>query len=613
MLHRETSVTRKIDTRQKHREAVMWSLLKDFQLNVKPKFEKLYGPQRVPRLLERLSLLISRYNFIIKRCSAEKPFWDEKSNILITYGDMVSTDDEPPLSTLHNFMKEHLSESFTGVHILPFFPYSSDDGFAVIDFREVNPDLGSWKQIEAIARDFTLMVDLVLNHVSSRSPWFEHYLSGIAPEREYFIEVDPDTDLSAVVRPRTSPLLNPAYTVYGERWVWTTFSSDQIDLNYANPDLLFEMLDILLSYISRGARVVRLDAIAYLWKKIGTSCINLPETHEVVKLMRALTDRVAPCVRILTETNLPHEENISYFGNGDEAHMVYQFPLPPLLLHTLQSGSAKHLSAWAASLGEPPEGCGFLNFTASHDGIGVRPLEGILDDEEIAAVVENVKKCGGLVSARTGEDGSEKPYELNITWFDAMKDPDDLNNLTAQIRRFMCSQAIMLELRGIPAVYFHSLTATANFHEGVEQTGMNRTINRKKWRRDELETRLQDRDSAASHVFRQYTKLLKIRAGHKAFHPDAPQEILELPEALFGVRRIAQTGERLTAISNVTGRPHTVSVELVDPEASASDRLYDLIGGKEISGELSLEPWQTCWLTGRKETEQGGLRHGQDN
>ncbi len=574
----------------------MWSLHKDFQLKIKPKFEKLYGQERVPRLLERLSLLISRYNFLFEQCRSETPFWDETSNILITYGDMVSHDDELPLVTLHSFLKEHLADVITGVHILPFFPYSSDDGFSVIDYREVNPDLGTWEDIERIARDFKLMVDLVLNHVSSRSQWFENYLAGIAPERGYFIEIEPDTDLSAVVRPRTTPLLTPAYTVYGERWVWTTFSEDQIDLNYANPDLLFEMLDILLGYIAKGARIIRLDAIAYLWKKPGTSCINLPETHEIVKLFRAIIDRVAPCVRLLTETNLPHEENISYFGDGDEAHMVYQFSLPPLLLHTMQTGSAAHLSAWASDLGDPPDGCGFLNFTASHDGIGVRPLEGILSDEEIEQVVENVKKCGGLVSSRTLSDGSEKPYELNITWFDAMRDPDDPENLTAQIRRFMCSQAIMLELKGIPAIYFHSLTATGNFHEGVKQTGMNRTINRRKWRRHEIEERLNDRESAASYVFRAYKKLIRIRSGQKAFHPDAAQEVMDLPDALFGIRRIARTGERVAAVSNVTGKPQNVALKSLDPELAASGRVHDLISGDDINGELALEPWQTCWL-----------------
>ncbi len=575
----------------------MWSLHKDFQQKIKSKFEKLYGAEKVPRLLERLSLLISRYSFLFETCSRERPFWDEKSNILITYGDMVTDENEAPLVTLHKFLKKHLSKELSGVHILPFFPYSSDDGFSVIDYRQVNPDLGTWEDIERIASDFTLMVDLVLNHVSSRSEWFEHYLSGIAPERDYFIEVDPSTDLSSVVRPRTSPLLTPAYTVYGERWVWTTFSSDQIDLNYANPDLLFEMLDILLGYIAKGARIIRLDAIAYLWKKIGTSCVNLPETHEVVKLMRAVTDRVAPCVRILTETNLPHEENISYFGEGDEAHMVYQFSLPPLLLHTMQSGSATHLTNWAASLGEPPEGCGFLNFTASHDGIGVRPLEGILSDEEIASVVENVRKCGGLVSTRTAEDGSEKPYELNITWFDAMRLPDDPGNLTAQIRRFICSQTIMLELRGIPAVYFHNLTATGNYHEGVERTGMNRTINRKKWRRSELEARLSDTESAASHVFRTYKRLLGIRAEQKAFHPDAKQEVMELPDTLFGVRRIADNGERVAAVSNVTGKTRSIPLKQLDPELATEKKVHDLITGQQMNGNVLLEPWQTCWLT----------------
>ncbi len=573
----------------------MWSLHKDFQQVARKKFEILYGKEKVPRLLERLSLLISRYSYMIEKCSREKPFWDEKSSVVITYGDMVTCEDEAPLETLHKFFSQRLSDCVTGIHILPFFPYSSDDGFSVIDYREVNPDLGTWEDIERIASDFTLMTDLVLNHVSSKSQWFEDYLAGIAPERNYFIELPPETDLSQVVRPRTSPLLTPAYTVYGERWVWTTFSEDQIDLNYHNPDLLFEMLDILLGYISHGARIIRLDAIAYLWKEVGTSCINLPETHEVVKLFRAILDRMAPCVRLLTETNLPHEENISYFGNGDEAHMVYQFPLPPLLLHTMQSGSAEHLTRWAESLGDPPDGCGFLNFTASHDGIGVRPLEGILSDEEITSVVENTKKCGGLVSTRTAEDGSEKPYELNITWFDAMRIPDDPDNLTAQIRRFMCSQAIMLELRGIPAIYFNSLTATSNFHEGVKQTGMNRTINRRKWRLEELEERLNNRESAAYHVFRHYTRMLQTRMSQPAFHPDAAQEIINLGPDFFALRRTSTDGHTISAISNVTNKPKVVETERFDPEISAT--AIDLLSGNRINNKIMLEPWQTCWIT----------------
>ncbi len=575
----------------------MWSLHKDLQQKIRASFERLYGAEKVPRLLERMSLLVSRYSFLFEPCGAEEPFWDEKSSILITYGDMVTDEGQAPLVTLESFLKEHLSGVISGVHILPFFPYSSDDGFSVIDYRQVNPELGTWEDIERIAREFTLMVDLVLNHVSASSEWFEHYLSGIAPEREYFIELDPGTDLSSVVRPRTTPLLTPAYTVYGERWVWTTFSSDQVDLNYANPDLLFEMLDILLGYIAKGARIIRLDAIAYLWKKIGTSCVNLPETHEVVRLMRAVTERVAPCVRLLTETNLPHQENISYFGNGDEAHMVYQFSLPPLLLYTMQTGSAAHLSSWAASLDEPPPGCGFLNFTASHDGIGVRPLEGILAPEEIDQVVENVKKCGGLVSSRTVEDGTEKPYELNITWFDAMRVPDDPDDLTAQLRRFICSQAIMLELKGIPAVYFHNLTATGNYYEGVEQTGMNRTINRRKWRRKELEARLSDRESAAFHVFNMFKKLLNIRAGQPAFHPDAAQEVIELPDTMFGIRRIAQGGQRIVAVSNVTGNPQSIPLHDLDTELAAFEKVRDLISDQPVSGDVVLEPWQTCWLT----------------
>ena len=376
----------------------------------------------------------------------------------------------------------------------------------------------------------------------------------------YFIEVDPAADLSAVVRPRSLPLLTAVTTPAGKRLVWTTFSDDQIDLNFANPDVLFELLDILLFYISMGARIIRLDAIAYLWKRIGTPCIHLPETHEVVKLFRDFLELVAPDVLLLTETNVPQPENYSYFGNGDEAHAVYQFALPPLLLHALQSGTSKYLTAWASALPVLPAGCAVLNFTASHDGIGVRPLQGLLPDEEIRTLVERVRTLGAEVSTQRNSDGSDSPYELNITYFDAMRgngDPDPLH-----VQRFLCSQTIPMVLKGIPAVYFHSLTATPNDVEGVKRTGRARSINRRKWSQNELEDALKDEKSPAARVFREYTRLLQLRAQHAAFHPDGAQRILEYGRKL--VCRRANFPRR--------SRDHPRHQQLHGPTGSRADR-----------------------------------------
>lgn len=575
----------------------MWRLSGIFKEQVHSRLETLYPGYNVERLLERIALIAARYSFLEDQCGGIDSCWDEKSCLLITYGDMVSREREAPLVTLHRFLQERLVRVFAGVHILPFFPYSSDDGFSVIDYRQVDPALGTWEDIERIGGEFRLMTDLVLNHVSSQSKWYEEYISGIAPARDYFIEVEPETDLSAVVRPRTSPLLSPAYTVSGKRQVWTTFSADQVDLNLANPNVLLELLDILLGYIVHGTRIVRLDAVAYLWKEIGTPCINLPQTHEIVKLMRLVVDNATPGTILLTETNLPHDQNVSYFGDGDEAHLVYQFSLPPLLLHTLHSGSAGHLRQWASDLAPPPVGCSFLNFTASHDGIGVRPLEGLLSDEEIGRVVQRVVDCGGLVSSRQAEDGAEQPYELNITWFDAMADSGRLDDMDWQIRRFLCSQIIMLSLRGIPAIYFHSLTATRNNHDGVAETGQNRTINRGRWHDDELRSLLDQEDSTTARVFHAYINLLAARREHPAFHPDAPQQVLELSDALFGVVRTAADYGRVICLHNVSPEEQHVSLDSLAEELMGHESAHDLISGSRVKDKVVLAPYQCYWLT----------------
>jgi sucrose phosphorylase len=567
---------------------------------VRERLGQLYGEVEAPRLAQRLSVLAERYARSLRsRYRPGDSLWDQRDVVLITYGDMVYAAGEAPLVSLRRFLAQRLKESIRVVHLLPFFPSSSDEGFSVIDYREVDPALGSWRDVQAIGEDFYLMFDLVLNHASSQSEWFKQFINGVAPYRDYFLDIQADTDLSAVVRPRTSPLLTPTQTPAGERYIWTTFSADQIDLNFVSQDVLFEFLDILLLYLQNGARIIRLDAIAYLWKQVGTSCINLPQTHELVKLLRDVLDMLAPDVLLLTETNVPHEQNISYFGDGDEARMVYQFSLPPLLLHALHTGSSRYLSAWASSLQDPPAGCCFLNFSASHDGIGVRPLEGLIADSEVQDLVDTIRKRGGHISSHTRTDGSESPYELNIGWYDALSDPEHRDS-DEHIARFLCSQALVLALKGIPAVYFHSLTATHNDPAGVQRSGQPRSINRKRWQAGELNNLLDDATTPTSRVFQEYTRLLRLRAEHRAFHPDAAQRVLQLDDGLFGIERTsADETERLHCISNLTPHPRQLDAEQFGL-AAGEHEWHDLIEGQSHTfggSAMTLQPWQTLWLS----------------
>jgi len=528
---------------------------------------------------------------------------DQREVILITYGDQIQEEGKPPLRTLCEVLESTVSDVCSGVHILPFYPYTSDDGFSVVDYRQVDPALGDWEEIRRLGRRFRLMFDAVINHISASSPWFQAFLRGEAPYTEYFITVDPSVDLSSVVRPRTSPLLTPFATVDGVKYVWTTFSADQVDLNYRSPVLLYEILDLLLFYVEQGAQRIRLDAVGFLWKEIGTSCIHLPQTHALIQAMRAMLDLAAPDVLLITETNVPHLENISYFGDGyNEAQMVYNFTLPPLTLYTFHKQDATLLSEWAASLSTPSEQTTFFNFMASHDGIGVRPLEGVLRREEIDALVERTLRHGGLVSYRAAPDGSQVPYELNIVYFDALNDPNADEPLALQVDRFLASQAILLGLAGVPGIYVHSLFGSRNWREGVTLTGQNRTINRRKFRRNELETLLNDPTSLPHQVFTRYHRLIATRTGEPTFHPNAPQQIVHIDPAIFAfVRTRLDSSRRVLCLHNVADHEIQIRIDVSALGLRPGKRLVDLISGRELSLygaqlEMSLPPYGVYWL-----------------
>jgi len=530
--------------------------------------------------------------------------------LLITYADQIQSPGQPHLQTLADFLQDYLTELASAVHLLPFFPFSSDDGFSVIDYKAVNPAVGDWEDLDPLRNCCKLMFDAVINHISSQSSWFQKYLRGEDPYTEYFLTVGLEEDLSLVVRPRAKPLLSEVETTSGFRHVWTTFSTDQIDLNYKNPAVLLEIIDILLFYIQQGALIIRLDAIAYMWKEIGTSCIHLPQTHQVIKLMRAVLDYVAPGVLLITETNVPHQENISYFGNqlsdsggkyplGDEAQMVYQFPLAPLVLHTFRTENAQVLNNWASSIETPFSSAAFLNFIASHDGIGVRPAEGLLSTEEIQGLVNQVIDHGGEVSYKTNPDGSKSVYELNITLYDALSHPQN-DPLDLGVNRFLASQAIMLSLSGVPGIYIHSLFGSPNSHESVKKTGRARSINREKFQFDALESALKDKSSRASLVFSAYTHYLKIRKEHPAFKPLAPQLIPDLGNSVFAVLRTAvDESETVLCLINVTSKP--VEISLDGEGLNSTSGWIDLLTGDEYSpGKMNLGPYQVLWL---KESE----------
>ena len=526
----------------------------------------------------------------------------ERDVVLITYGDQIQAPEEPPLQTLAATLSELIGDAINTVHILPFYPYSSDDGFSVIDYKQVNPAWGDWSDIRRLGSRYRLMFDAVINHISQQSAWFEGFKRVEAPFANFFVVMKPDVDLSAVVRPRTLPLLTPIDTVDGVKHVWTTFSADQIDLNYGEPQLLLAILDVLLFYVSQGARLIRLDAIGFMWKEPGTSCIHLPQTHRIIQLLRAALDDVAPDVILVTETNVPHAENISYFGDGyAEAQMVYNFTLPPLALYSFQTGDATHLSRWAHTLRTPSPQTTFFNFMASHDGVGLRPLEGILSNAAMQQMAERVLAHGGRVNYRTATDGAAIPYELNIVYFDALNDPEADEAQATQVARFIASQAILLSLPGVPGIYVHSLFGSRNWGEGVALTGQNRTINRRKFLRDELLASLADPSSVAHQVFQRYLHLIRVRAGEPAFHPNGAMQVLDLGPALFAhVRTTPDGSHRVLCIHNVTNSAQQTAVEL--GRASGGGVLTDLVSGDVIAvddaGRVALQaaPYAVRWL-----------------
>jgi glycosidase len=544
--------------------------------HIKQILRLIYSKELSDRILSELKKLMDFYRqdslISLKRTEYEhRDLLSEKDAILITYANTICREEEKPLVTLHRFLDHYIRDAVTGIHLLPFFPSSSDAGYAVIDYKEVDPALGTWEDVKELAQDYRLTLDLVLNHVSSKSKWFQGFLNGDRRYSNYFIWSDKKQEMPEVFRPRETPLFTKFDTAHGQRWVWTTFGADQIDLNYRNPAVLLSIVDVMLFYLSQGAGIIRLDAVGYVWKEPHTSCVNLSKTHQIVRFLRSVLEYVAPYALILTEANFPYKENIAYFGERHEAQMVYRFSLPPLVLDAFSRRDTSYIKKIT---NRKRQDLLFFDFLASHDGIALLAAKEILSEEEFEGLLKLTKIHGGLVSSRSTKRG-EQPYELNISYFDAINDPNAPGD-PFSVERFIASQAIMLTLKGVPGVYVHSLLGSQNNLAGVKETGISRMINREKLQAGRLEASLSEARSLRGRVLSNFLHLLNVRKKIRAFHPSGTRKVLDSDRRLLIISR-GFRGENIRVVINVSEDQLSLH-EYVG--------LRDLLTGKPFGGKV---------------------------
>ncbi len=536
-----------------------------------------------------------------------KERFTEQDVALITYGDLIYEEGVSSLTTLSKFCGIYLKQTINTIHILPFFPYSSDKGFSVLDYESVDSMLGTWGDIEDLGTRYKLMFDAVINHVSSRSRWFQKFLDGVSRYQDFFISYDSHEELTPqerniLFRPRSTDILTKFQALDGDKYVWSTFSKDQVDLNYSNPEILMRVIDILLFYVRRGADIIRLDAVTYFWVAPGTPCANLEQTHVIVKIFHEILSLVAPHVAIITETNVPHKENIAYFGkDNDEAHMVYNFALPPLVLNTFYTGDTTKLSEWAANLEPVSELTTFFNFLDSHDGVGVMAVKNILSDEEINFLIQRAREHGAHISYKTDKDGEEAPYEINITWFSALCKEDDAEDMDFQVKKFIASRAIALALQGVPGIYLHSFFGTKNDLEQLINADAKRMINRTIVDYNTLVDELDNPDTLIAKISDNMKDIISIRTMQRAFHPNGEQNILEIRPEIFAVLRTSpQKDQQILSLINVTDAQCHISIPMETIHIFKQEwcNLIDQkkYTFKEENISLTLEPYDVVWL-----------------
>ncbi len=528
----------------------------------------------------------------------DKEKWNESHSILITYADSIYKNGESTLITLRQLLNKHFGSLSKVVHILPFLKSTSDGGFAVSSYDSLDEKYGGWNDLKSISKNHVLMADLVLNHVSSSHKWVQQFIKSQEPGISNVFSPDKNLDWSNVVRPRSSSLFSQIKTENGPKQVWTTFGPDQIDLNWHNPKMTLEFLKLIINYLSNGIKWFRLDAVGFIWKESGTTCLHLPKAHSIVKVLRVLLNNLLEDGVLITETNVPQKENLSYLIPEDEAHMAYNFPLPPLLLEAIISSRADLLNSWILNWPKLPQNTTLFNFTASHDGVGLRALEGLMNEQRIKELLINCEKRGGLVSHRRLSNGDDKPYELNISWWSAMEDSSRDSN-RFQYERFILSQLIVMALKGVPAFYLPALLASENDIKSFSMTGQRRDLNREKFKLDNLLSVLNNPESNANKNLRYLRNAMDVRSKLNQFHPRSEMECLSKGRSDIVVIKRGKGQDSVFAINNMTANKINYQLNDIDlPEIKNNDsNMRDFLTTTKYNWKnLILEPFQVIWL-----------------
>ena len=548
---------------------------------------------------KRINQLINDYKS--QSTNSKSPeSWSENTVLLITYADNINKGvTGKTISDFILFYQKYFSTFIDTIHFLPFFTSSGDGGFSVKDHEEIDPAYGNWKEISGFSKNATIMTDLVLNHASSQGKWYRNFIENKRPGKDYFFTIDNNYDCSNVIRPRDHELLKDIKLEIGNKKLWCTFSYDQIDLNFRNPDVLLEFVKLIIKLSSYGVKIFRLDAVAFIWKESGTTCLNLPQTHEIIKLLRDIVDQLDENIVIVTETNLPKNENLSYFGKNDEAHWIYNFSLPPLIIYTFLFGDSSSITKWSMKMPPAQFGNAYLNFIASHDGIGMRPAEGVLSDEDINNMLTRLKKNGSEFSMRKLKGTEDKVYEANISLFSALQNIDTDSNGIFALDRFIAAHCIILAIEGVPAFYFNSFFGTKNDKQSYLKSGIKRDLNRHKWNFSDLVSKIDDDQTHEFKCFSILKELISIRKFQPAFHPNATQFTLNIDQSVFAVWRQSKNRKQsIFAITNVTSSKfifNTNMINLIDDE-----EWYDLLNPKtnfQDEQKIELNPYQTIWIT----------------
>ena len=554
-------------------------------------YRQILTKQNIDLLKNEIVKLIEDFN---KKNRVNKINISEKTSLVISYGDNIYSSQSSSMKIFQKFFQKNLEKLFDTIHFLPFYPSSSDSGFAVKDHYQIDKKIGNWSDLKKISKSKKIMADVVINHASARGLWFKNFLKRKKPGKDYFLTVNSKFNTSKVVRPRDHKLLKKIKIFEKNDYLWRTFSPDQIDLNFKNPSVLLRFIKIIIYLINNGVTIFRLDAIAYLWKQNGTKCINLSQTHEIIKLLRVVTSLLNVQTLIITETNLPEKENLSYFGKNNEANWVYNFSLPPLLIHAFLFENSSYLNQWSRKLPSTKHGNCYLNFIASHDGIGIRPTEGILNEKTLSSFLKRLKKNGSKFSYRKVQNKSKKVYEANITVFDALRKSDFDPKGLFFLERYISAHAIMVSFEGVPAVYFNSLFGKSNDEAKYIITGNNRDVNRYKWNFNNITTKLRDKKSKQSIFYRNIGALLEIKRKQKAFHPNASRININLGPKIFCFKRISKDKKQsIICMTNLSSKIQTPNFKKI---GNYRDLLNSNLKFREGTS-LILKPFQTVWLT----------------